>query len=105
MFCRCGTYTKAAREEMLSFVEFLKTKAEEELKKNIQEGICPDVLFEVMIEVAVVGYRDFGDGNHFETIDFTPDMVEIKEFLASLSARGGGDVPEDVLGKTRSGRS
>ncbi|KAK3690511.1 hypothetical protein B0T22DRAFT_481685 [Podospora appendiculata] len=35
---------------------------------------------------------------HIQCLDFTPNIGKVVTFLGSLSARGGGDEPEDVLG-------
>ena len=51
------------------------------------------------VRVAFVGYRDHSDGtNRIETLAFTEDPSEFTRFLSSVSADGGGDAPEDVLG-------
>ena len=52
-----------------------------------------------MVRVAFVGFRDFGDGNNiFSVHDFTSDIKAIKDFISNQRARGGGDLPEDVVG-------
>ena len=49
--------------------------------------------------VAFVGYKDWSDGSdHFEVLDFTRDVSEFQRFVGGITAGGGGDAPEDVLG-------
>ncbi|KAJ4156086.1 hypothetical protein LMH87_001300 [Akanthomyces muscarius] len=50
------------------------------------------------VRMAVVGYKDHGDRNPIQTIDFTSDVKRVSSFLDTLVAQGGGDYPEDVLG-------
>ena len=50
------------------------------------------------IRIAFVAYRDFGDSNQFEILDFTSNVEEAVIFVDSLSASGGGDMPENVFG-------
>ena len=49
------------------------------------------------IRVGVVAYRDKGDAYVAKASDFTDNVEKSYAFLASLSADGGGDAPEDVL--------
>ena len=49
--------------------------------------------------LAFIGYKDHSDGvNHFETLEFTKKIASFKSFLKNITATGGGDTPEDVLG-------
>ena len=51
------------------------------------------------IRVAFVAYRDYGDGaKHFEILDFTENIEIFTNFVGGISATGGDDSPEDVLG-------
>ena len=51
------------------------------------------------IRVAFVAYRDYGDGaKHFEILDFTENIEIFTNFVGRISATGGDDSPEDVLG-------
>ena len=54
--------------------------------------------FDIVVRTAVVGYRDVSDTKRFEYLDFTGNMNKVSEFIGNLSASGGGDFPEDVLG-------
>jgi len=52
----------------------------------------------VRIKAGVVAYRDFDCGeDHTEVLGFTGNLENFKSFLASVSARGGGDTAEDVF--------
>jgi hypothetical protein len=47
-----------------------------------------------------VGYRDPIDSKQdiHEVLNFTSNIVELREFLSKLHAKGGGDSPEDYVG-------
>lgn len=47
---------------------------------------------------AVVAYRDISDQPQFQIQDFTDNVAQVINFLQKLTAQGGGDIPEDVLG-------
>jgi hypothetical protein len=48
------------------------------------------------IRYAFVGYRDFDEKD--DIMDFTEDIHAVKRFVAGVSAKGGDDTCEDVLG-------
>jgi hypothetical protein len=51
------------------------------------------------LRLAVVGYRDIGDGaKRFEVLDFVPSVTEFENFVGRLVATGGADAPEDIAG-------
>lgn len=50
------------------------------------------------VRVAFVGFRDFVDDDIFAIQDFTFDIDTVKSFISKQEARGGGDLPEDVVG-------
>ncbi|PKC02902.1 hypothetical protein RhiirA5_452856 [Rhizophagus irregularis] len=53
----------------------------------------------IKIRVGFCGYRDHCDGsNRLQLFDFTNSCDEFKNYLSGVSATGGGDAPEDVLG-------
>ncbi|RGB24067.1 hypothetical protein C1646_515501 [Rhizophagus diaphanus] len=53
----------------------------------------------IKIRVGFCGYRDHCDGsNRLQIFDFTYSCDEFKNRLSGVSASGGGDSPEDVLG-------
>ena len=52
--------------------------------------------------IAFVGYKDWCDGvDHFQRLPFTTDVARFKAFVTGVTATGGGDTPEDVLGGMR----
>ncbi|KAM3536244.1 hypothetical protein MY4038_000402 [Beauveria bassiana] len=55
-------------------------------------------LHESEVRIAVVGYKDHNDYPNIEFLDFTSSVTEVHNFLSTLSASGGDDEPEDVLG-------
>eukprot|EP01124_Arcella_intermedia_P017213 TRINITY_DN239_c0_g1_i4.p1 TRINITY_DN239_c0_g1~~TRINITY_DN239_c0_g1_i4.p1 ORF type:complete len:733 (-),score=170.53 TRINITY_DN239_c0_g1_i4:228-2426(-) len=50
------------------------------------------------LRVAFVGYRDLSDKVPFSIYPFTTDLEELREWIASVRAFGGGDKCEDVHG-------
>ena len=53
----------------------------------------------VTARVGFVAYRDFCDGpSRLSTLPLTENIEEVKRFIASQSAMGGGDGPEDIPG-------
>lgn len=55
------------------------------------------------VSCSFVSYKDFGDANHLEVHPWsnandTNAMRELRSFIASLRASGGGDIEEDVAG-------
>lgn len=64
-----------------------------DVARQVQSSGC------VVSGFAFVGYKDWADGtNHFEVLSFTTSLDEFTRFVGSVSAAGGGDPPEDVLG-------
>jgi hypothetical protein len=78
MYC----YIDAAKKQILDMVN----------------GIKRDLLDGVDVRIAVVGYKDHCDNRSIEVIDFTKSVSDVTSFLGSLTAGGGNDTPEDVLG-------
>lgn len=66
--------------------------------KSIVDDIKKSFLNEADVRVAVVGYKDHGDSPNIQFLDFTPAAGQVFEFLGCLSATGGADTAEDVLG-------
>jgi hypothetical protein len=48
------------------------------------------------LRVGLVAYKDYGDIYVTKTFPFTTDLVQLRASIASLSAGGGGDIPEAV---------
>merc|ERR1719192_1072881 len=53
------------------------------------------------VRVSFVGFRDFCDADIFAIHDFSYNSDAVKKFMATQSATGGGDTPEDVRGGLR----
>jgi Mg-chelatase subunit ChlD len=55
----------------------------------------------VIIYLGFVGYRDFNDldlGEEYINLEFTTDYESIRSNIEYVTAHGGGDIPEDLLG-------
>jgi len=51
------------------------------------------------VEFSFVCYRDYDSGSdNIVSRDFTTDVAVIKEFIGTLQAKGGADLPEDLAG-------
>lgn len=72
--------------------------AAKEQVKSIVEDIKNSFLNESEVRIAVVSYKDHGDHPNIEFLDFTPLAGQVFKYLGRLTATGGADVPEDVLG-------
>ena len=53
------------------------------------------------VRVCFVGYRDHCDTERFSIKNFSEDIEDVKKFINSVKAIGGGDFPEDVVGGMR----
>ena len=71
-----------------------------ETKKDIEHIVTSiKETFENKVQVAFVGYRDHSDGHkRIECLQFTEDIAAFRAFVGGITADGGGDTPEDVLG-------
>jgi hypothetical protein len=72
----------AAKEQVLDIVN------------DIQDAFLNDV----DVRIAVVSYKDHGDRDNLDYIDFTTSADSVRSHIGRLSASGGADIPEDVLG-------
>ncbi|KAK5651650.1 hypothetical protein OQA88_11825 [Cercophora sp. LCS_1] len=66
--------------------------------KDIVKDIKDAFFSEASVRIAVVGYKDHGDRDNIQFLDFTPSADKVRHFINGLSASGGSDAPEDVLG-------
>ncbi|CAF3956268.1 unnamed protein product, partial [Rotaria magnacalcarata] len=66
-----------------------------EIKKQITEKY-PSLKLQLFF--SIVAFRDVGDRQPFEILDFTDNDMQIINFLDQLTAYGGEDQPEDVMG-------
>lgn len=63
------------------------------IAKDVADSGC------VIAGLAFVGYKDWCDGDdHFEVLPFTTDLSRFRDHVGHVTATGGGDAPEDVLG-------
>uniref|UniRef100_A0AC34GYA0 VWFA domain-containing protein n=1 Tax=Panagrolaimus sp. ES5 TaxID=591445 RepID=A0AC34GYA0_9BILA len=74
------------RDSIKQIVEILKPT------KTKYSGIAK------LLRFSLVGYRDHCDEKQFEILDFTESPEAFREFVSSVPADGGGDLPEDVFG-------
>jgi len=72
-------------------------------KKTLQEIITNVISSTEGLEVRVsfIGYRDHCDTQRFSIQPFTNDITLVKNYIDNVSATGGGDLPEDVVGGLR----
>jgi hypothetical protein len=68
---------------------------------SIVADVKKTFLNESQVRIAVVGYKDHQDTPNVQFLDFTTSTDDVSRFLGSLTATGGGDIPEDVLGGVR----
>lgn len=80
-------WMNAIKAQMKEIIAGVQTKIKENHPK-----------LNVQLHIAVVGYRDDGDEPQFYTQDFTDNVDHVHDYVQKLSASGGGDLPEDVLG-------
>jgi len=78
----------------------MKTRIAQAKEKvaSIKKDICRLLGTGGSVRLAVVGFRDYDDKDKLEVLPFTEDMQEAESFLARLTATGGGDTCEDVVG-------
>ena len=68
---------------------------------SIIKDIRASFLNQADVRMAVVGYKDHSDKPNIQFLDFTSSAIRVRWFLGQLTACGGGDSPEDVLGGLR----
>lgn len=69
--------------------------------KNELNNIINQVLYEhegATINISIVAYRDVQDKKRFEVLPFTREKDIVIQFIAKLTAMGGGDTPQDICG-------
>ena len=77
---------------MTPYINTIKIGIEKVVKK-IKE------MFDNKIRVGFVGYRDYGDlRKKILCLQFTENIDEFKKTIGKISASGGGDLAEDVVG-------
>ncbi|CAE7565971.1 vwkA [Symbiodinium sp. CCMP2592] len=53
------------------------------------------------LQLGFLGYRDVGDQQQFQILDFTQSHATFEGFVAKMTADGGADAAEDVAGALR----
>ncbi|CAF2142093.1 unnamed protein product [Rotaria magnacalcarata] len=97
-YLQCAaTYGLLKTLRFLVFGEMIQDLAGEREKILINSG-HPLSDLKLKLRFAIVGYRDISDRPQFFFQDFTDEATKIINFLNGLTASGGGDIPEDVLG-------
>ena len=77
----------AAKDQMRAIIEGITTLIKKEYPS-----------LNLKLYFAIVAYRDMNDQSKFNTQNFTDNIQEVITFLNRLTAQGGDDIPEDVLG-------
>ncbi|KAK4444704.1 hypothetical protein QBC34DRAFT_474115, partial [Podospora aff. communis PSN243] len=98
-----GHFAKTCATDLLFLIDTTHSmspyiKAAKNQVTSIVKELSAAFLHKATLRVGVVGYKDHGDDPHIQLLDFTPNVDRVVSFLGKLSARGGADVPEDVLG-------
>ncbi|KAF2474959.1 uncharacterized protein BDR25DRAFT_301511 [Lindgomyces ingoldianus] len=100
-----GLFKKVCSTDLLFLIDTTGSmaghiNAAKEQVKSIVNDIEVTFLNEANVRIAVVAYRDHSDNPNIQFLDFT-DADRVRAFLNGLTAYGGGDEPEDVLGGIR----
>ena len=77
----------AAKEQMRSIIEGITALIKKEYPS-----------LNLKLYFAIVAYRDMNDQPQFQTQNFTDNVTQVITFLQRLTAQGGDDIAEDVLG-------
>ena len=80
-------WLEAAKVQMRAIIEGITTLIKEEYPS-----------LNLKLYFAIVAYRDTNDQPQFNTQNFTENIQDVITFLNRLTAQGGDDIPEDVLG-------
>ncbi|KAJ6265082.1 Alpha-protein kinase vwkA [Drechslerella dactyloides] len=101
-----GLFKAACSTDLLFLIDTTGSMAGHiQAAKNQVRSIVADIeitfLNQAEVRIAVVGYKDHGDSPNVQFLDFTPSAGRVHSFLDELTATGGNDTPEDVLGGIR----
>ena len=96
-----GEYVQTLRERGLDVVIVLDSTSSMDvvinhMKLKIESLILAIRKLEPICRVGIVTFRDHGDAYLTRTLPLTYNIPEVKNFLNSIQAAGGGDVPEAV---------
>jgi hypothetical protein len=103
---KSGMFRKICSTDLLFLVDTTSSmsgyiNAAKEQIRTIVSNLDDTFFGKAEVRMAVVGYKDHADTPNIQFLDFTPSAREVESFISTLSARGGGDMPEDVLGGIR----
>jgi hypothetical protein len=98
-----GMFKEACSTDLLFLIDTTSSmspyiNAAKQQVRDIVADIKEAFLNESQVRIAVVSYKDHGDSPNIEFLDFTTSADGVSRFLDTISARGGADTPEDVLG-------
>jgi hypothetical protein len=92
----CSTDLLFLIDTTMSMYHYINAAKQQVL--DIVNDIENTFLNDVDVRIAVVSYKDHRDYNSIEAINFTNSVKEVRSFIGKLTASGGSDTPEDVLG-------
>jgi hypothetical protein len=92
----CSTDLLFLMDTTASMTEYISAAKQQVM--HIVDDIKGAFLNEADIRIAAVSYKDHHDHNPDSFLDFTTSLDAVQSFISRLTASGGGDTPEDVLG-------
>eukprot|EP00438_Fugacium_kawagutii_P032388 Skav234891 [mRNA] locus=scaffold840:580054:586168:- [translate_table: standard] len=96
-----GSFIAAARNECCKIIDSVKAEGGA-VSSVAGSKLATGTKIPLRVRFGFVAYRDYMDGaGHLQHCDFTEDVDSVKGFIGGLSATGGGDGPEDVVGGLR----
>ncbi|CAF2742626.1 unnamed protein product [Rotaria sp. Silwood2] len=83
-----GSWIQACKQHIKAIADGIQKEMKEKYDKDS------------ILRMAFVAYRDYGDSDRFDSIDFhqTPNLGPVEAKIASQQASGGADLCEDVQG-------
>eukprot|EP00438_Fugacium_kawagutii_P032389 Skav234892 [mRNA] locus=scaffold840:591054:594227:- [translate_table: standard] len=96
-----GSFIAAARNECCKIIDSVKAEGGA-VSSVAGSKLATGTKIPLRVRFGFVAYRDYMDGaGHLQHCDLTEDVDSVKGFIAGLSATGGDDGPEDVVGGLR----
>lgn len=98
-----GLFKEACSTDLLFLIDTTSSmtqhiQAAKDQVVSIVNNIEVAFLNQAEVRMAVVGYKDHQDTPNIQFLDFTPSTNRVRSFVGELTATGGDDEPEDVLG-------
>ena len=89
-----GTWINACRQHIVAILDSLQDST---------DGTDESDEVSMPVSCSFVSYKDFGDSGHLEVHPWSDvadanAMAELRSFISTLRASGGGDIEEDVAG-------